>query len=368
MWQSLKRWWKYLAVKLRVAHAEHADPKVQLEQAILEAHAEHRKLSDAAALVVAQQKQAQDRLDAKVEECDKAKASAGQALLMIDREARLGHSDKVATFTTAAEGLANRVLGFEREVRELDQALLQATRSSEQAKAAVVQNATTLQSKLDEQERLLSVLDRAKMQEALNDARGQLDDVLGDDVPTFAEVERKILNRHAVAEAKGELTALQAERAGRPRPARDRGGATERRSPGPPRADARAARAAGAGGRPGAGLAPNDRTVNCSGGGCTVQTIDTTSPTVGTVPSRPSTPRATAGATPCTCRPSCVPPRRSVRGFTADSSPVRSTPAPLSRPADPAPGCERSADVNGAPKVEMVGDRSVDVADRPDLQ
>ena len=210
MWQSLKRWWKYLAVKLRVAHAEHADPKVQLEQAILEARAEHRKLSDAAALVVAQQKQAQDRLDTKVVECDKAKASAGQALLMIDREARLGHTDKVATFTTAAEGLANRVLGFERELHELDQALLQATRSAEQAKAAVVQNATTLQSKLDEQERLLSVLDRAKMQEALNAAHGQLDDVLGDDVPTFAEVERKILNRHAVAEAKGELSALQA--------------------------------------------------------------------------------------------------------------------------------------------------------------
>jgi phage shock protein A len=210
MWKSLKRWWKYLAVKLRVAHEERADPKVQLEQAILEARAEHRKLSDAAALVVAQQKQAQDRLDAKVVECDKARASAGQALLMIDREARLGHADKVATFTTAAEGLANRVLGFERELRELDQALLQATRAAEQAKAAVVQNATTLQSKLDEQERLLSVLDRAKMQEALNDARGQLDDVLGDDVPTFAEVERKILNRHAVAEAKGELSALQA--------------------------------------------------------------------------------------------------------------------------------------------------------------
>src|SRR4029077_6783262 len=210
MWQSLKRWWKYLAVKLRVAHAEHADPKVQLEQAILEARAEHRKLSDAAALVVAQQKQAQDRLDAKVVECDKAKASAGPALLMIDRAGRLGHTDKVATFTTAAEGLANRVLGFEREVRELDQALLQATRASEQAKAAVVQNATTLQEKLDEQERLLSVLDRAKMQEALNDARGQLEQGLDRDVPTFAEVERKIQTLNAVAQAKGELASLQA--------------------------------------------------------------------------------------------------------------------------------------------------------------
>ena len=210
MWQSLKRWWKYMGVKLRVVHEERADPKVQLEQAILEARAEHRRLSDAAALVVAQQKQAQDRLDSKVEECERAKASAGQALLMIDREARLGNTDKVATFTTAAEGLANRVLGYERELRELDDALLQSTRAAEQAKAAVVQNSTALQEKLDEQERLLSVLDRAKMQEALNDARGQLEQVLDRDVPTFAEVERKIQTRNAVAQAKGELASLQA--------------------------------------------------------------------------------------------------------------------------------------------------------------
>jgi hypothetical protein len=48
-----------------------------------------------------------------------------------------------------------------------------------------------------------------------------------------------------------------------------------------------------------------------------VQTIDSTYPTFGTVPSRPSTPRAAAGATPCTRRPSRVPPRRSARVFTA---------------------------------------------------
>jgi phage shock protein A len=210
MWQSLKRWWKYLAVKLRVAHEERADPKVQLEQAILEARAEHRRLSSAAALVVAQQKQAQDRLDEKVAECDKAKASAAQALLMVDREVRLGHEARVATFTSAAESLATQVLGLEREIRELDEALLQATRASGEAKAAVVQNASSLQNKLDEQERLLSVLDRAKMQEALNDARGQLEQVLDRDVPTFAEVERKIQARYAVSQAQGELQALQA--------------------------------------------------------------------------------------------------------------------------------------------------------------
>jgi hypothetical protein len=48
-----------------------------------------------------------------------------------------------------------------------------------------------------------------------------------------------------------------------------------------------------------------------------VQTIDNTSSTVGTVPSRLSSPKTAASATPCTRRPSRVPPRRSARRFTA---------------------------------------------------
>ena len=37
MWKSIKRWWKYFAMKLHVLHEEKADPKVQIEQAIQEA-------------------------------------------------------------------------------------------------------------------------------------------------------------------------------------------------------------------------------------------------------------------------------------------------------------------------------------------
>jgi phage shock protein A len=73
----------------------------------------------------------------------------------------------------------------------------------------VVQNSAALQPRLDEKERQLSALDRPNMQEALNDARGQFEHVLDHDVPTFAEVERKIRDREAVAQAKGELGELQ---------------------------------------------------------------------------------------------------------------------------------------------------------------
>ena len=48
-----------------------------------------------------------------------------------------------------------------------------------------------------------------------------------------------------------------------------------------------------------------------------MQTIDSTYPTVRTLRSRPSTTRAATGTTPCTRRPSRVPPRRSTLVFTA---------------------------------------------------
>jgi hypothetical protein len=48
-----------------------------------------------------------------------------------------------------------------------------------------------------------------------------------------------------------------------------------------------------------------------------MQTIDSTCPTVRTMSSRTSTTRLGSGATPCTRRPSRVPPRRSTRAFTA---------------------------------------------------
>ena len=52
MWKVIKRWWKYLAMKLHVRHEENADPKVQLEQAIQEAKEQHKRLTEQAASVI----------------------------------------------------------------------------------------------------------------------------------------------------------------------------------------------------------------------------------------------------------------------------------------------------------------------------
>jgi phage shock protein A len=210
MWKVIKRRWKYLAMKLHVLHEETADPKVQLEQSIQEARAQHRRLTEQAANVIANQKQAQARLDNAVSKHDRANASAGQALLLADRESRGGDPERAAKLTEAAESLAGDVIVAEREIGGLQQQLLQAARAAENAKAAVAQNGDGLQHKLAEKEQLLDTLARAQMQEQMNAAMAQLSATIGEDVPTFAEVTNKINGRLWNAEAAAELLGAQA--------------------------------------------------------------------------------------------------------------------------------------------------------------
>jgi phage shock protein A len=206
MWDALKRWWRYLGAKLGVRLEERADPKVQLEQAIREARQEHQRLLEQATNVIANQKQTQLRLDRALEDYERANASARQALLLGDQEARAGNPDKATTFNQAAEGFASRIVSLEAQVDQLREQLLASTRASEQAKSAVTQNSAALQKKLAEREQLLSQLDQARMQEQMNTAMSQLSEAVGEDVPTFEEVRTKIERRLARAQAASELT------------------------------------------------------------------------------------------------------------------------------------------------------------------
>ena len=210
MWQSLKRWWHYLGMKLRVAQEEHADP---------EGAAGAGDPGGASATPPALATPRRSSSPTRSRPRTASTPSSASARRRRRRPARPCSSSIVRRATATRrrsprsrprpKGLANRVLTLEREVRDLDDALLQASAAAEDAKAAVVRNAKELEQQLDDRERLLSVLDRAKMQEALNQAHEQLSMLPGADVPTYAQVERKILGRQAVAEAKGELNAAQ---------------------------------------------------------------------------------------------------------------------------------------------------------------
>ncbi len=206
MFKALRRWWKYLVAKVSGKLEESADPKVQLEQAIQEAQEQHRKLTEQAANVIANQKQTQMRLDRAVEDFEKANASARQALLLSDEAGKDGKADKASDYNQAAEQFANRLIQLEKEVADLKKQLLSTTQEADKAKKMVAQNSAKLQEKLTEREKLLSQLDQAKMQEQMTKAMNQLNATVGEDVPTFEQVRDKIERRLAKAQGMSDLS------------------------------------------------------------------------------------------------------------------------------------------------------------------
>ena len=210
MGREIKRMWKYLAMKLHLLREEHADPKVQLEQAIQEVQEQHRALTEKAAAVIANQKQVQARLDRMLADYDKANRTAGQALLLADQAAQADPA-QADRFNGAAEASALKVLQLRSDIESQQQLVLVATNQAQEAHAAVVQSRKLLEQKLKEKERLLSDLERAQMHEAMAGAMKILFEQVGDgDVPTFVEVDRKIQTRLARAESMTELIGAQA--------------------------------------------------------------------------------------------------------------------------------------------------------------
>jgi phage shock protein A len=205
MIKLFRRMGRYMTALLTGKFNEVADPKVQLEQAIMEAQEQHRRLTEQAANVIANQKQTEMRLNRSMEELQRSNSSTRQALLMADDATKRGDTAKAAEYTQAAEGFANRLISIEKQVEDLKTMHLQTTQAANQAKAAVNQNSAALQKKLAERQKLLSQLDQAKMQEQMNRAMATLSETVGQDVPTFDEVRTKIEARYAKALGRSEL-------------------------------------------------------------------------------------------------------------------------------------------------------------------
>ena len=205
MWKLLKRRWKYLTTRLAGRLEESADPKIQLEQAISEAREQHRRLKDQAANVIANHKQIEIRLNRALSELERANRNARQALVMAEEATQARDETKATSYMNAAEQLAGRLITLEQEIESLKGLLFQTSEAADQAKAAVSQNALSLQEKLSERQKLLGQLDQARMQEQMNEAMSTLSEAVGEDVPTLAEVRDKIEARYAKAKGVAEL-------------------------------------------------------------------------------------------------------------------------------------------------------------------
>jgi phage shock protein A len=211
MFKLLRRWWKYLTAKASGSFNERADPKVQLEQAIAESQEQHMRLKQQAANVIANQKQTELRLNRKLGELEKLNGQARQAVLMADDASKRGDNNRALELSRAAETIATQLVSVEKEVDDLKTMALASGQAADQAKQAVQQNATMLQQKLSEKQKLMSQLDQAKMQEQLNTAMSSLSETVGQDVPTFDEIRDKIESRYAKAKGMNVLQGTSVE-------------------------------------------------------------------------------------------------------------------------------------------------------------
>jgi phage shock protein A len=139
------------------------------------------------------------RLNRAIEDVEKARGSAREALIMADEASTAGNASRSADMMAAAEGFATRLITLENEVESLKTLYYQSTDAAEQAKAAVEQSSLALRDRLAERQKLLSQLDQVKLQERMNAANAILSEQFGQDVPSFDEVRRKIETRYAKA-------------------------------------------------------------------------------------------------------------------------------------------------------------------------
>jgi phage shock protein A len=144
-------------------------------------------------------------LERAMTELEKLNASTQQAVLMAaDAEAK-GESARAAELNRTAEAFANQLITKEADIESLRALVMSSTEAAQQAKAAVAQNASQLQAKLSERQKLLSQLDQAQMAEQLSGAMEAMNAQVGEEVPTLNEVRDRIETRLARARGMSQL-------------------------------------------------------------------------------------------------------------------------------------------------------------------
>ena len=200
------RGWKYFLALLSGKLDEHADPKIQIQQAIEEAQRSHSQLTSQAAAVIGNQRQLEMKLARQMSEVEKLQGSARQALVLADQARAGGDEAKAQQYEQTANTFATQLVAAEQSMEDLKSLHDQALQAAQQAKKAVEQNAAQLQQKLAERSQLLTQLEQAKMQEQVSASLSSMSELSAPGTtPNLNEVRDKIEARYAKALGQAEL-------------------------------------------------------------------------------------------------------------------------------------------------------------------
>ena len=184
---------------------EHADPKVQIQQAIEEAQRQHQELSQQAAAVIGNQRQLEMQLNRRLADIEKLQANTRQAIQLADKARASGDIQKATEYENAAEAFAAQLVTAEQSVEDTKKLHDQALQQASAAKKAVERNSMALQQKVAERTKLLSQLEQAKMQEKVAESIQSMNSITARDTPNLDQVREKIERRYANALGSAEL-------------------------------------------------------------------------------------------------------------------------------------------------------------------
>ena len=198
--------WKYSMALLSGKLDEHADPKIQIQQAIEEAQRQHQQLTQQAASVIGNQRQLEMKLARQMTDVEKLQASARQALVLADQARAAGDLTKAGQYEQTATTFATQLVAGEQSMEDLKGMHDAALSAAEKAKQAVETNAMTVQTKLAERTKLLSQLEQAKMQEQVSKSLTSMSELAAPgNTPSLNDVRDKIEARYAKALGSAEL-------------------------------------------------------------------------------------------------------------------------------------------------------------------
>jgi phage shock protein A len=204
--------WKYLMALFGAKIDEHADPKVQIQQAVEDAQRQHQALVQQAAAVIGNQRQLEMKLSRQLTDVEKLQSSTRQALVLADKARAGGNAEEAAKYEATAQTFATQLIAGEQAMEDLKTLHDQALSAASQARKAVENNAHVLQQKLAERTKLLSQLEQAKMQETVARSLESMSTMAAPgNTPSLDEVREKIERRYATALGRAELATSSVE-------------------------------------------------------------------------------------------------------------------------------------------------------------
>ncbi|WP_432904752.1 PspA/IM30 family protein [Micromonospora matsumotoense] len=204
--------WHYLMALFGAKIDEHADPKVQIQQAIEDAQRQHQALVQQAAAVIGNQRQLEMKLSRQMTEVERLQGNARQALVLADQSRAKGDETEAGRYEQSAQVLATQLVSAEQATEDLKTLHDQALGAAAQARRAVENNSMILQQKLAERTKLLSQLEQAKMQESVARSLESMSSMTAPtNTPSLDEVRDRIERRYANAMGRAELAGNSVE-------------------------------------------------------------------------------------------------------------------------------------------------------------